>query len=182
MNTNQWGMDPYKPHKNPYDKWDKYVNNVQKMEKPLTIETLFPNMDRWAIGFEPFFAALKDANSSKAPSYPPYNVVRVGENYVIEMAVAGLKKEDLEITVADQTLIIATRKDAVLGDDKIEIVNAQDEVQVVHRGIASRAFTVKFALSEHIVVSEASLEDGILTIFCNNVIPEEKKPKVIDIK
>jgi molecular chaperone IbpA len=149
--------------------------------KPPTLADVFPNFDRWSIGLDPFFTALESIKTTKAPSYPPYNVVRTGDNYVIEMALAGFKKDDIEITVKDRTLTISSKEDLVLGDEKIAKVNKQKDVEVVHNGIASRAFTTNFALGEYIEVTEASMEDGILTIVCNNIIPDEKKPKVITI-
>lgn len=179
---NQWEL-PQEPHKIPYDKspdneWKKWLPKEPK-SKPLTVADLFPNLDRWAIGFDPFFSALESVKTTKAPSYPPYNVIRSGENYIIEMALAGLKKSDLEITVKDRTLTIATTEKTA---DAIEKDSDKKSPEVIHQGIASRAFTTNFALGEHIEVTGATMEDGILTVTCENVLPEEKKPKSITIK
>jgi molecular chaperone IbpA len=181
---NQWEVPdprkiPYSP--SPKDEWNKYAPKPPEKPKVLTIADIFPNLDRWAIGLDPLFSALESAKSTKAPSYPPYNVIRTGDNYVIEMALAGFKKKDIEITVKDRTLTIASKEDLVLGDEKVAKVNKQKNVEVVHNGIASRAFTTNFALGEYIEVTQASMEDGILTVFCNNIVPDEKKPKVITI-
>lgn len=182
----QWEVEPHKnPYKVPYspapkDEWEKYAPKSSK-PKPATLADVFPNFDRWSIGLDPFFSALESIKTTKAPSYPPYNVIRTGDNYVIEMAVAGFKKDDIEITVKDRTLTIASKEDLVLGEDKVKEVNKQKDVEVVHNGIASRSFTTNFALGEYIEVTEASMEDGILTVFCNNIVPDEKKPKTITI-
>jgi molecular chaperone IbpA len=179
---NQWDVPsnkvPYQP--SPKDEWRSHAPRPLDKPKVLTIADIFPNLDRWAIGLDPVFSALESAKASKA-TYPPYNVIRTGENYVIEMAVAGFKKDDLEITVKDRTLTIASCCDLVLGEDKVREVNKQKNVEVVHNGIASRSFTTNFALGEYIEVTEATMEDGILTVFCNNIVPDEKKPKTIAI-
>ena len=171
----QWEITP---HTNPYDPktpWDKDGKKFPP-EKPkvLTIADIFPNLDRWALGLDPVLSALESAKANKSPSYPPYNVLRSGDNYVIEMALAGLKKSDIEITVKDRTLTIATIEK--------EPSTKKDSSEVVHQGIASRAFTTNFALGEYIEVTGATMEDGILTVTCENVLPEEKKPKSITIK
>jgi molecular chaperone IbpA len=181
---NQWDVAK-EPYKTPYvtspkDEWEKHLPKDSK-PKPPTLADVFPNFDRWSIGLDPFFTSLESIKTAKAPSYPPYNVIRTGENYVIEMAVAGFKKDDIEITVKDRTLTIASCCDLVLGEDKVREVNKQKNVEVVHNGIASRSFTTNFALGEYIEVTEATMEDGILTVFCNNIVPDEKKPKTIAI-
>jgi molecular chaperone IbpA len=177
---NQWEVP--NPHKIPYspspkDEWEKLMPKPPEKAKPLTVSDLFPNLDRWAIGFDPFFSALESAKATKAPSYPPYNVTRSGDVYTIEMALAGLKKSDLEITVKERTLTIATT-------DKVadKASGKKNSVEVLHQGIASRAFTTNFALGENIEVTDATMADGILTVICTDIIPDEKKPKTITIK
>jgi molecular chaperone IbpA len=177
--------DPWDKHKNPYDPWDKghpnpYGNFNKKPAappKPVTIEDLFPKLDRWAIGFDPMFATLQALSAAKTATYPPYNLTKKKDKFILEVALAGYRKEDLEIFVEDRTLVIQTLPvDDLEEDDDIE------DAESLHHGIAQRSFTQKFALSEYIVVKSAIMKDGILLVVLENELPEEKKPKKIDIK
>lgn len=170
----QWGIphEPYKP--SPKDEWMK----TPPPPKP-TIESLFPNFDRWSIGFDPVFSTLKTLAENKAPSYPPYNVSKNGETYIIDVALAGFNKDEIEISVVDQTLTVTNAADA-----KIPTENQikKSGTEVLYQGIAKRAFKLNFALSEYVEVKQASMEDGILMIICENRIPEALLPKKIEIK
>jgi molecular chaperone IbpA len=178
--------DPWDKHKqkNPYDPWDKtnpgpYDSYHKKPvpPKPVTIEDLFPKLDRWAIGFDPLFATLQSLSTAKTVSYPPYNLTKKKDKFILEVALAGYRKDDLEIFVEDRTLVIQTLPvEDLEEDDDIE------DVESLHHGIAQRSFTQKFALSEYIVVKSATMKDGILLVILENELPEEKKPKKIDIK
>lgn len=178
--------DPWDKHKpkNPYDPWDKtnpspYDNYNKKPAPPkvITIEDLFPKLDRWAIGFDPLFATLQTLSTAKPVSYPPYNLTKKKDKFVLEVALAGYRKEDIEIFIEDRTLVIQNKPiDELEEDDDI------DDVESLYHGIAQRSFTQKFALSEYIVVKSATMKDGILTVVLENELPEEKKPKKIDIK
>jgi molecular chaperone IbpA len=176
--------DPWDKHKNPYDPWDKtnpspYDNYNKKPAPPkvITIEDLFPKLDRWAIGFDPLFATLQSLSTAKTVSYPPYNLTKKKDKFILEVALAGYRKEDIEISIEDRTLIIQNKSvDELEEDDDIK------DVESLHHGIAQRSFTQKFALSEYIVVKSATMKDGILTVVLENELPEEKKPKKIDIK
>jgi len=129
--------------------------------------------DPWLIGFSREFDRLNSiTNSNSKVSYPPYNVVKIDEdNYRLDLAVAGFSKDDLEITVKDGALIIA-------GD----IITADEDTEIVYRGIATRKFTRSFALGEYMEVDKAKMDNGILSIPITRVVPEEKKPKAITIK
>jgi molecular chaperone IbpA len=164
------------PPRRKEDEIKKWKNDTPP--KP-TIDTLFPNLDRWSIGFDPVFATLKSLTDSKAPSYPPYNVTKHGNTYMIDVALAGFKKDEIEISVVDQTLTIATAADA-----KIPTENQikKSGTEVLYQGIAKRAFKLNFALSEYVEVKQATMEDGVLMVVCKNEIPEALLPKKIDIQ
>jgi molecular chaperone IbpA len=174
-NNKDWNDYPDKPHSKPYGQWEKYVTNVQKIEKtkPVTIATIFPNLERWAIGFDPIFETLKEIAAIKTASYPPCNVTKFEDGkYEIVLALAGFKREDVLITVDDRTLTVSS------SSEKRE----DGAGEVIHKGIAHRDFAHTFALGEYVEVTDATLTDGMLTITLETNIPEEKMPKVIDIQ
>lgn len=174
---------------NPFhDEWDKYKKNpyqipakedlYQKRQiaptKPVTIETLFPQLDRWSIGYTNTFDLLQQMSKTKAPSYPPYNITKFADGkFEVQMAVAGFRKEDIDINVQDRVLTVSS--EVVTNED------ADTFGEVIHHGIAQRDFKSTFALAEYVEVESAEMKDGILTIKLFTNIPEEKKPKVIDI-
>ena len=132
----------------------------------------FTPLFRTAIGFDRL-ARLMDAaqESPSAPSYPPYNIERTGDDsYRLTMAVAGFGEDDLEMMVKENTLVIAGRV-------KPETVKGE----VLHRGIAGRAFERRFALADHIVVDGAELLNGLLHVGLKRVVPEALKPRRIAI-
>jgi molecular chaperone IbpA len=143
----------------------------KKAPTPVTIYSLFPNIDRWALGFDPVFDTLKELAAQKSPSFPPYNITKEDDKYEITMALAGYKREQLSIEVKDRVLTVKT----------IEDMESDDNREVVHQGIAQRNFTSTFALADHVEVKEAKLEDGLLIIKLELELPEEKKPKQIEI-
>jgi len=110
------------------------------------------------------------------PSYPPYNVLQDGDDFIIEIALAGIAKKDLNIELQENTLSISYDSSNDIVNDVIE------ENKILHKGIAQRSFKRQFTLSEDIVVEGASFKDGMLNIFLKKVLPEEKKPKQIKIK
>jgi molecular chaperone IbpA len=135
----------------------------------------FTTLDTWFN--EPLFLGFGDqmnrwaTNKTTSSSFPPYNVKKVDEdNYVVELAVAGYNREDLDITVDKDTLIIKSSRE---NNDKSEFL---------HKGIAGRNFTQTFTLGEFMVVKSASLENGLLLIKIEREIPEDQKPKTIRIK
>jgi molecular chaperone IbpA len=119
----------------------------------------------WSVGFDSVFDRLERLNSQQ-PSYPPHNVVRTGdESFRIEVAVAGLSQEDLDIEQDENVLTISS-------DGR-----ADTETMFIHKGIANRKFKKQFTLGEYIEVSDVTLVNGILTITLRKNIPEEKMPK-----
>lgn len=103
-------------------------------------------------------------------SYPPYNIIRLNEHHVVlEVAVAGFKEAELSVVVEDGELKISGRKQEA------------ENVEYIHKGIGARAFERKFALSQDVRVEKAEYADGILSIFVEYIVPEEKKPNSIPI-
>tara|TARA_B110000091_G_C13814386_1_gene476918 strand:+ start:1922 stop:2374 length:453 start_codon:yes stop_codon:yes gene_type:complete len=126
------------------------------------------------LGFEPLFDRLQrlSESSDKSTNYPPYNIRRDGNNITIEVAVAGLSKEDLIIELTDGTLSVSYE------GPKAEALN---DNEVVYQGIAQRAFKQQFTLAENVIVNGADLINGLLTINLEKIIPDEKKPRTIEI-
>ena len=138
--------------------------------------TLFDNFNKltpYAVGFDRVFDTLNRYadNTVQSTGFPPYNIRKEGEyNYVIEMALAGFSKKDIEVEVEDGTLSVRSVK-----EDTSEADNE------IYRGIAYRKFVRKFTLAESVVVNGANLENGMLTIDLERVVPEEKKPRIITV-
>lgn len=136
-------------------------------------EAAFKDLDKFFVGFEDQFnrlAKLHDDVTKNIPNYPPYNIKKTGENtYVIELAVAGFARQDIEIEFVDDRLIVR-------GNAK------DDDGNYVFKGIANRAFTRTFALNEQIEIKDAALFNGMLQIALERIIPEHKKPKKIAVK
>ena len=128
------------------------------------------------LGFEPLFDRLQRLSEStdRSSNYPPYNIRKDGNFFSIEIAVAGLTKEDIDVELANGVLSIG------YDGAKAEVVNETNEV--VYQGIAQRAFKQQFTLSEDVIVQGAELVNGLLTINLEKIIPEEKKSKKIEIK
>ena len=134
----------------------------------------FNQLTPYAVGFDRIFNNLNrfaDSNFSKSDGYPPYNIRKEGDyNFVIEIALAGFGKKDIEVEVVDSELSVRSVKE-----------NTIDE-STVYRGISYRKFERKFSLADDVLVKDASLENGMLTISLERVVPEEKKPKLIEVK
>ena len=128
------------------------------------------------LGFEPLFDRLQRLSESndRSSSYPPYNISKDGNFFAIEVAVAGLSKDDIQVELADGVLTIS------YDGPKTEVINGENNV--VYQGIAQRAFKQQFTLSEDVVVQGAELINGLLTVNLEKIIPDEKKPRTIEIK
>jgi molecular chaperone IbpA len=127
--------------------------------------------DPFFIGFNRELARLNTAHKTNSQSYPPYDLLKLDEDtYRLSIAVAGFSKENINVSVDNRTLII-----------KGEIVEVTD-AEVVHKGIAGRKFVRSFALGEYMEVTGAEMKDGMLHINVDRIIPEDKKPKTIEIK
>ena len=138
------------------------------------------NFDKFFVGADKIIENLAKAHEAAAkaiPGYPPYNIVKVDDNkYVIEMAVAGFGKNNLEIELANSVLTV---KGGLTVDDMAqETVNP---ISYIYKGIADRAFTRKFTLADSVEIKNAELVNGMLKLWLENMIPESKKPKKIDI-
>jgi molecular chaperone IbpA len=130
---------------------------------------------RSTVGFDRLFSLLDSYGGpdASAPSYPPYNIERTGENaYRISVAVAGFTEQELNIEVKENTLTIRGEK---------ETVEKDDEGEVLYQGIAARAFERRFQLADHVEVKGASLENGLLHVDLVREIPETMKPRQIAI-
>ena len=144
------------------------------------LTNVFDHFDRnlltpYAVGFDRVFDRLQDYTQHQIQStgFPPYNIRKEGDyNFTIELALAGLTKEDLEVEVADGVLTVSTKA------KKEEAEGAE----LLHRGISFRQFNRKWTLADDIVVKDAKMENGMLLIELERVIPEEKKPRLLTIK
>ncbi len=136
-----------------------------------------PQILNYTIGFDRTFNRLEsnllggNQNYQRQDNYPPYNIKKVGDfNYVIELAVAGFGKKDIEVKLADGILSVKSDKDN------------DSEEEVLHRGISYRKFERRFTLADDIVIESAKLKDGLLSIELEQIVPEDKKPRTIEIK
>jgi molecular chaperone IbpA len=127
---------------------------------------------RSAIGFDRLFNMLDQATGfDNESTYPPYNIERTGENaYRITLAVAGFTSEELKLEVKEQTLTVSGEKAAEASDKTY-----------LHRGIAARAFERRYQLADHVDVTGAKFENGLLHIDLVRNVPESKKPRSIAI-
>jgi len=126
---------------------------------------------RTTVGFDRLLDLLDQADGS-AQGYPPYNIERSDENhYRIVLAVAGFAEKDLGVEVRDGVLTVEGRREA----------DAGVKPSFLHQGIAGRAFQRQFQLAEHVEVRDARLENGLLHIALERIVPEEKKPRKIAI-
>ncbi|MEH0833666.1 heat shock chaperone IbpA [Pectobacterium cacticida] len=132
----------------------------------------FSPLYRSAIGFDRLFNLLEAGQTQSNGGYPPYNVERIDENqYRITIAVAGFSEQELDITAHDNLLSV---KGAHAGEPVAR--------NYLYQGIAERNFERKFQLAEHIQVKGANLENGLLYIDLERIVPEEMKPRRIEIK
>jgi molecular chaperone IbpA len=130
----------------------------------------FAPLFRTAIGFDRLARMVDTASANADVSYPPYNIEKTGDDsYRLTMAVAGFGPEDIELTVKDNTLLVAGRPGS--GDAR--------KAEILYRGIAGRAFERRFVLADHIVVEGADLLNGLLHVNLKRVVPEALKPRRI---
>ena len=141
--------------------------------KALSLFDNFNHLTPYAVGFDRVFDTLNRYvdNNVQSTGFPPYNIRKEGVyNYVIEMALAGFGKEDIQVEVAENTLSIRSVKE-----------NPEDDA-TQYRGISYRRFERKFTLADDLIVKSANLENGMLYIDLERVVPEEKKPRLIEVK
>ena len=128
------------------------------------VHSIFP---RHFVGFDSLLNELELRHEDT--NYPPYNIIKQGNNrYAIEIAVAGFSKDDIEITSEDRDLIVKASKE-------------QKDAEYLHKGISTKAFERNFRLADHVQVVGADLSDGMLSIELEVVLPDEKRPKRIEI-
>ena len=139
----------------------------------VTMRTLaeFDPFLKRTIGFDSLFRTLDSMTEGTQDNYPPYNIVKNDNYYKIEVSVSGFSEEELSVVHENYVLTISGSKDS-----------KDEEYEYVHKGIASRDFVKKFTLSKDLVVVDAAINDGLLVVTLELVVPEEKKPRVIDIK
>ena len=127
---------------------------------------------RTAIGFDRLARLVDTATeAAPAPAYPPYNIEKTGEDsYRLTMAVAGFSEADLDLVVRDNTLFISGR-----------VATDAPKPEMLHRGIAGRAFERRFVLADHLVVEGADLQHGLLHVALKRVVPEAMRPRRIAI-
>jgi molecular chaperone IbpA len=129
----------------------------------------FAPLFRSSIGFD-HLKRLTDSAARIETSYPPYDIVVTGENaYRLTMAVAGFKREDIDITVKENALLVSGRS------------QKDDGAQYLHHGLARRSFERRFQLADHLKVTGATLEDGLLHVDLARELPEAMKPRKIEI-
>ena len=125
------------------------------------------------VGFEGLFDELERIHTSArtgSDNYPPHNIVKIDdEKFLIELAVAGFTQEDISLEVKDGILKVR----GAVGND--------DEREYAHKGISSRKFEKSFRLSEFVVIDGADLENGILVVYARVELPEERRPRKIEI-
>lgn len=124
------------------------------------------------VGFDRLFDEFFRLQSStkNVPNYPPYNLVKDGDSYTIEMAMAGLTDKDVDVVLEDRTLTISYEKSEV-----------EDDKGVIHKGLAQRSFKRSFNLADDIEVQKAQLKNGLLSIRMERIVPDEKKPQKIKL-
>ena len=141
--------------------------------------SLYNEIQKINQAFSPFSIGLFDSLGldeikrfeKNTSNYPPYNIKRKGDEYIIEIAVAGFSREAIAIEYKDRTLTIK-------GEQK---GSKEEGVEYLHNGLAGRSFTRSFGLADTVEITSATLVDGILTVNCKQLIPEHLKPKTIEI-
>jgi molecular chaperone IbpA len=142
--------------------------------------SIFDNLNQltpYAVGFDRVFDQLNTyaANNATSTGFPPYNIRKGGDyTYAIEMALAGFSKNDIEIEVAEGLLTVRSVKEDSETNEEYD--------SKIYRGISYRKFNRKFTLADDIVVKDASLENGMLEITLERIVPDAKKPRKITIK
>jgi len=132
----------------------------------------FSPMFRYSVGFDRMHRMLETTNRREEVTYPPYNIETDGEDaYRITVAIAGFSEQELDIILVKEELSIVGKKEPV-----------EDKVSFLHRGIAGRSFNLKFNLADHVKVVHANLENGVLVVDLEREVPEELKPRKIQIE
>ena len=140
--------------------------------------SIFNSLKPFSIGFDSMFdqfESMLDNGGTVQNNYPPYNIRKAGKDkYAIEVAVAGFNKDDVEVEFEDNFLTVKTKK--------VEKTVEKDGDEIIHKGISQRSFSRSFTIADDVKVNGAQLKDGLLTVTCEKIIPEQKKKKLIPIK
>ena len=148
------------------------------MTKTLTLRSFdIPAIHKFGIGFDNLFDDLMRVNAQQSNNnYPPYDIVQINDDeYMISLAVAGFGSDNLTVTKDKNFLIIE-------GKHSRETVDNEDNTtKYLHKGISERSFRREFQLADHVEISNAHLELGILSVYLKREVPEEAKPKTIAI-
>ena len=137
-----------------------------------TFDSIWRDISPFAVGFDRTFDTLELLASSRAKetNYPPYNIRKISEDqYAIELAVAGFEDKDIDIELVEETLTIKGNRPKEAGDG------------LLHQGLAARDFVKKFVLSDDMEIKGAALSNGMLYVGVERIIPDEKKPKKIEL-
>ncbi len=139
----------------------------------LASNPFFKDFDKLFIGFDDTYnriSKLHDDLTKNVPNYPPYNIKQVEDNhYVIEVALAGFAKQDIDVIFEDGKLTVSGKA-------------TDDADNFIFKGIANRAFSRTFALDDTIEIKDAEMLNGMLKVFLEKIVPEHKKPKKIEVK
>ena len=136
----------------------------------MTYSSLFRDLERSVIGYDHFFSRIEEQTRRAYTAFPPYSIRKDGDNkYVIELAIAGFGKQDVEIELEDRKLTVKGK------------LKPAEGVDYIFKGIAERAFNREFTLSDNVVVNGATMANGILKVMLEHIIPESKKPQKINI-
>jgi len=147
------------------------------MTKTLTLRSFdIPALHKFGIGFDNMFDDLMRVSAQQGnTNYPPYDIVQVNDDeYTISVAVAGFGYNDLSVTKDKKVLIVE-------GKHTRETVENEDTTKYLHKGISERSFRREFQLADHVEITNAHLELGILNIYLRREVPEEARPKTIAI-
>ncbi|MDA9720236.1 Hsp20 family protein [bacterium] len=131
-----------------------------------------PMFSNRVLGFETLVDRLERISNESQSGYPPYNIFKDGLKFKIEIALAGIDKKDVDIELCDGVLTI--KHDGPKEDNSAE--------EALHKGIAKRAFKLKFTLAEDLEVLGAAIKNGLLTVNLERIVPDHKKPRVIEVK
>jgi molecular chaperone IbpA len=140
--------------------------------------SIFNSLRPFSIGFDDMFDQFESMLGNGGlvqNNYPPYNIRKAGKDkYAIELALAGFNKNDVEIEYEDKLLTVKTKK--------VNKTVEKDGNEIIHRGISQRSFAKSFTIADDVKVNSAELIDGLLTINCEKIVPEQKKKKLIPIE
>ena len=140
--------------------------------------SIFNSLKPFSVGFDDMFdqfeSMLGNGGLTMQSNYPPYNIRKAGKDkYAIELALAGFNKNDVEVEFEDNLLTVKTKK--------VDKTVSKDGNEIIHKGISERSFSKSFTIADDVKVNGAELKDGLLTISCEKIVPEQKKKKLIPI-